>query len=206
MPSVATSPSASPKYKLFRCDPITSSALEELAHDRADDGAPKTVALLVTLLVDRLELRVEALDQLVELRLLRAAGTIDAAGLLDPTGIPDLLAEAGYAAWPAVATAGTTPPERTVGKRTAERRTLDGRSPGRLGLGHSANNVRRQRAPIHAHVTYPAAEGTPDPTHRSCHQGHGRKGVRRPAEDRDGDLMGGRASSRAERSATYVKA
>jgi len=62
------------------------AALEELLHDRPDDGSPETVALLVTLLVDRLELRKEALDQTVKWRLVRAAGTIDAAGLLGTTG------------------------------------------------------------------------------------------------------------------------
>jgi hypothetical protein len=41
------------------------AALEELAHDRPDDGSPETVTLLVTRLVERLELRKEALDQTV---------------------------------------------------------------------------------------------------------------------------------------------
>jgi hypothetical protein len=50
------------------------AALEELAHHRPDDRSPKAIAFLVTLLVNRLELRVEALDQLIEWRLLRAAG------------------------------------------------------------------------------------------------------------------------------------
>jgi len=60
-------------------------ALEELAHHRPDDGPPEAIPLLVTLLVDRLKLRKEALDQFVEWRLVRVPGTIEAAGLLGPT-------------------------------------------------------------------------------------------------------------------------
>jgi hypothetical protein len=60
------------------------AALEELAHHRPDDGPPEAIPLLVTLRVDCLELRKEALDQSVKWRLLRVPGTIDAAGLLGP--------------------------------------------------------------------------------------------------------------------------
>jgi hypothetical protein len=60
------------------------AALEELAHDCPDDRPPEAIPLLVTLLVDCLELRKEALDQSVKWRLLRVPGTIDAAGLLGP--------------------------------------------------------------------------------------------------------------------------
>jgi len=62
------------------------AALEELLHDRPDNRPPETVPLLVALLVHRLELRKEALDQSVKWRLVRVPGTIDAAGLLGTTG------------------------------------------------------------------------------------------------------------------------
>jgi hypothetical protein len=42
------------------------AAFQELAHDRADDRPPETVARLVALLVDRLKLRIKPLDQLIE--------------------------------------------------------------------------------------------------------------------------------------------
>jgi hypothetical protein len=42
------------------------AAFQELAHHRADDRAPETIALLVTLFIDRLELQIEPLDQLIE--------------------------------------------------------------------------------------------------------------------------------------------
>jgi hypothetical protein len=60
------------------------AALEELARDRPDNRPPEAVPLLIALLIDGFKLRVEALDQLIKWRLLRAAGTIDAAGLLGP--------------------------------------------------------------------------------------------------------------------------
>jgi len=60
-------------------------ALEELLHDRPDNRPPEAIPLLVTLLVHRLKLRKEALDQFVEWRLVRVPGTINAAGLLGPT-------------------------------------------------------------------------------------------------------------------------
>jgi hypothetical protein len=60
------------------------AALEELAHHRPDVGPPEVIPLLVTLLVDRLELRKEALDQSVKWRLVRVPGTINATGLLGP--------------------------------------------------------------------------------------------------------------------------
>jgi len=60
-------------------------ALEKLLHDRPDNRPPEAIPLLVTLLVDRLKLRKEALDQFVEWRLVRVPGTINAAGLLGPT-------------------------------------------------------------------------------------------------------------------------
>ena len=62
------------------------ATLEELPHHGPDDGPPEAIALLVTLVVLRLELRKEAFNQLIECRLLRLPGTIDAAGLLGPTG------------------------------------------------------------------------------------------------------------------------
>jgi hypothetical protein len=61
------------------------ATFQELAHDRADDGSPEAIPLLIALFIDRLELRIEALDQLVEGCLLRLPGLINAAGHLGPT-------------------------------------------------------------------------------------------------------------------------
>jgi hypothetical protein len=74
--------------------------LQKPGDRRGDDRSPETIPLLVTLLVNRLKLRKEALDQFVKWRLLRAARTIDAAGLLGTTGHTNLLGEGGYAARP----------------------------------------------------------------------------------------------------------
>lgn len=68
-------------------EPVLEIAtLEELLHHGPDDGPPEAVAGLVKLVVIRLELRHEAVSQLMECRLLRLPLTIDAAGLLGPTG------------------------------------------------------------------------------------------------------------------------
>lgn len=61
------------------------AAFQELADDCADDGSPKAIARLIALWIDRLELRVEPLDQLIEGSLLGLPGMIHAAGHLGPT-------------------------------------------------------------------------------------------------------------------------
>jgi hypothetical protein len=61
------------------------ATVEEFADHRPDDWPPIARALLVTPLVDRLKLRVEPLDQLIEGCLLGLTGMINAAGHLGPT-------------------------------------------------------------------------------------------------------------------------
>ena len=64
---------------------MRSPQSRNLFHDRADDRPPEAIAFLVALCIDRLKLRIEPLDQLIEGCLLGLPGMIHAAGHLGPT-------------------------------------------------------------------------------------------------------------------------
>jgi hypothetical protein len=80
------------------------AALQEFTDHHADDWPPEAIALLVALFIDRLELRIEALNQSIEGRLLWMAGAI---------GTANLLAEARYSRCPTAATPQTTAPQQS---------------------------------------------------------------------------------------------